>query len=428
MTHALTAPTLWQPYSNFWTSWPAPRQAAVLSRLNWLTAARPGQLPPASNWHTWLLLAGRGYGKTRCGAEEFAWQLMRHDGWRGAIVAPTMADARDTCVEGESGLLSLLPPECVTNWNRSQNEIFLSNGSRIKLFSADAPERLRGPQHHVAWGDEVAAWPSSDALDQLRFGLRLGVNPKLILTTTPKPLDLIRELLTQEGQGVVVTRGHTFENAANLAPAALRELRTRYEGTRLGRQELYAEVIDEVAGALWSPAMIKRVNCAPALHRLVIAVDPAVTSGENADSTGIIAAGLGADEQIYVLADRTIRASPDAWARRVVALYDELQADLVIGEVNQGGDLVENLLRQVAPQLPFKAVHANRGKVLRAEPVAALYEQGLVHHVGMFPALEGEMTRFAPGTLVTSPDRVDALVWAITELKFHHHPPRLRHL
>jgi phage terminase large subunit-like protein len=399
-------------------------------RLNWLTAARPAQLPPLSNWHSWLLLAGRGFGKTRAGAEEFCWQLLRHDGWRGAIVAPTMADARDTCVEGESGLLEILPPECIANWNRSQSELTLFNGSRIKLFSADAPERLRGPQHHVAWGDEVAAWNSAEALDQLRFGLRLGQNPKLILTTTPKPLDLIRDLLKQEGQGVVVARGHTFENAANLAPAALAELRRRYEGTRMGRQELYADVLDDVAGALWPHELISRarVSTQPALQRVVVAIDPAVTSGAASDNTGIVAAGLGVDEHVYVLADASGKYTPDGWARRALALFAELQADLIIGEVNQGGDLVETILRSVAPHVPYKAVHANRGKVLRAEPVAALYEQQLVHHVGVFEALEREMTRFAPGTLQASPDRVDALVWAVTELKLRNNTPRLRHL
>jgi predicted phage terminase large subunit-like protein len=377
-----------------------------------------------------LLLAGRGFGKTRAGAEEFAWQLLKHDNWRGAIVAPTMTDARDTCVEGESGLLAVLPDDCVDNWNRSQGELFLANGSRVKLFSADAPERLRGPQHHVAWGDELAAWPYGETLDQLRFGLRLGQQPKLILTTTPKPLPVLRDLLSKQGQGVAVTRGHTFENAANLAPAALAELRARYDGTRLGRQELYAEIIDDVPGALWQRSQFDhaRVAAAPELQRLVIAVDPAVTSGTNADATGIIAAGLGRNGHVYVLADGTLQASPDVWARRVITLYEQFAADLVIGEANQGGDLVATLLHTLQPTLPFKSVHANRGKVLRAEPVAALYAQGVVHHAGVFHALEDEMCRFAPGSLGASPDRVDALVWAVTELKLNAHHPRVRYL
>lgn len=382
--------------------------------------------PPHDGWHTWLLLAGRGFGKTRAGAEEFAWQLLSHDGWRGAIVAPTEADARDTCMEGESGLLGILPPAVIDKWNRSLGELRLCNGSRAKLFSADVPERLRGPQHHIAWCDELGAWRHADALDQLRFGLRLGTHPRLIVTTTPRPTPLLRSVMA--GEGVHVTRGNTFENAANLAPVALAELKKRYDGTRLGRQELYAELIEDVPGALWLHSQLDalRVKAPPPLLRIVIAVDPAVTSGEAADATGIVAVGRGEDQHAYVLADATLQAPPHQWARRVVALYESLRADLVIGEVNQGGDLVESVLRTIAPQLPYRAVRANRGKLLRAEPVAALYEQNRVHHVGSFTALEDEMTRFAPGALNDSPDRVDALVWALAELMLHPGDPRLR--
>ena len=375
------------------------------------------------------MLAGRGFGKTRAGAEEFAWQLLTHDNWRGAIIAPTEADARDTCMEGESGLLGILPQGCIEKWNRSLGELRLFNGSRVKLFSADVPERLRGPQHHIAWADELGAWRYDEALDQLRFGLRLGVAPRLLVTTTPRPVPMLRALLAQEG--VQVTRGHTFENAANLAPSALRQLKARYEGTRLGRQELYAEMVDDVPGALWSHGQLDalRVKAAPPLLRIIIAIDPAVTSGKNADSTGIIAVGLGEDKQAYVLQDATLQAAPHQWAAKAVALYESLQADLVIGEVNQGGDLVESVLRTIAPHLPYRAVRANRGKLLRAEPVAALYDQGRVHHVGLPAALEDEMARFAPGIIEqNSPDRVDALVWALTELMLKHNDPRLRSL
>lgn len=375
------------------------------------------------------MLAGRGFGKTRAGAEEFAWQLLCHNGWRGAIIAPTEADARDTCMEGESGLLGILPRGCIDKWNRSLGELRLFNGSRVKLFSADVPERLRGPQHHIAWADELAAWRYDAALDQLRFGLRIGVNPRLIVTTTPRPVPMLCDIISREG--VHVTRGSTFENAANLAPAALAELKQRYDGTRLGRQELYAELIDDVPGALWSHSQIDllRVRHAPPLVRIIIAIDPAVTSGQKADSTGIIAVGLGEDQHAYILQDATLQAAPHQWARKTVALYESLAADLVIGEVNQGGDLVETVLRTIAPHLPYRAVRANRGKLLRAEPVAALYEQGKVHHVGSFGPLEDEMTRFAPGLLEqNSPDRVDALVWAVTELMLKHNDPRLRSL
>lgn len=379
------------------------------------------------------MLAGRGFGKTRAGAEELIWQLLSHDGWRGAVVAPTAADARDTCVEGESGVLSLLPPACVENWNRSLGELVLANGSRLKLFSADAPERLRGPQHHVAWCDELGAWRYPEALDQLRFGLRLGQAPRLIVTTTPRPSALVRDLVARAGQGVALSHGSTFENAANLAPAALAELRARYENTRLGRQELYAELLDDVPGALWQRAWLDalRVRTAPDLVRVVVAVDPAVTAGEKSDATGIVACGLGADGHVYVLADATCSLSPDGWARRVIGLYESLKADRVIGEVNQGGDLVATVLQTLDPTLPFVAVRANRGKALRAEPVAALYEQGTVHHVGCFPALEDELCRFVPGDNTAdhhSPDRLDALVWAVAELKLNVSEPRVKRL
>lgn len=383
-------------------------------------------------------MAGRGFGKTRAGAEAFCWELCKNAGWRGAIVAPTERDARDTCVEGESGILSVLPSMMVQSWNRSQGEILLSNGSRIKLFSADAPERLRGPQHHVAWCDELGAWRSAEALDQLRFGLRLGVQPVMIITTTPRPIPMLKEMLQQVGAGgVVLSSGHTFENAANLAPSALAELRRRYEGTRLGRQELYAELLEDVQGALWPRSLIEqhRVEAqlltkpdALTLQRVVIAVDPAVTSGAQSDATGIVAVGLGRNGHAYVLHDATCRDSPENWARRVSELYHDLQADLVIGEVNQGGDLVESVLRASYAHLPFKAVRALRGKALRAEPVAALYERGLVHHVGFFAPLEDEMSSFVPGAdyAQKSPDRMDALVWAITELMLGPTPPRVR--
>jgi phage terminase large subunit-like protein len=413
----------------------------VAHRLRWLQQARANQLPPPhqsksegqASWHTWLLMAGRGFGKTRAGAEALCWELCKNAGWRGAVVAPTERDARDTCVEGESGILSVLPQGMVQSWNRSQGEILLSNGSRIKLFSADAPERLRGPQHHVAWCDELGAWRSPEALDQLRFGLRLGVQPVMIITTTPRPIPMLKEMLQQVGAGgVVLSSGHTFENAANLAPSALAELRRRYEGTRLGRQELYAELLEDVQGALWPRRLIDlhriTAQCMPELQRVVVAVDPAVTSGAQSDATGIVAVGLGVDGHAYVLHDATCRDSPENWARRVSELYHSLQADLVIGEVNQGGDLVESVLRASYAHLPFKAVRALRGKALRAEPVAALYERGLVHHVGFFAPLEDEMSSFVPGAdyAQKSPDRMDALVWAITELMLGAAPPRVR--
>lgn len=341
---------------------------------------------------------------------------MTHEGVRIGVVAPTAAAARDVCIEGESGLLSVIPSPLVKDWNRSLGEMHLTNGSQFKLFSADEPDRLRGYQHHRAWCDELASWRYPDAWDQLLLGLRLGQDPRVVVTTTPKPVAIVRDLLTREA--VVVTRGATYENAANLAPAALEQLRRRYENTRLGRQELYAEILDDVPGALWQRAQIDtlRIAKAPEMSRVVVAIDPAVTSGEDSDETGIVVCGRGVDGRGYVLADRTCRLSPDGWARRATVAYDEFQADRIIAEVNNGGDLVERVIRTVGGSYPYRAVRASRGKATRAEPIAALYEQGKVHHVGGFPELEDQMCSYTPDGYDGSPDRVDALVWALTEL------------
>ena len=380
--------------------------------------ARPSQLPPDGDWSVWLYLAGRGAGKTRTAAEWLADQAISQPNTRWAIVAPTYADARDTCAEGESGILNVLRRyKMLKDWNRSLGEILLTNGSRIKLFSADKPDRFRGPQHHGAWCDELAAYRYTDAWDQLQFGLRLGSHPRVIVTTTPRPTSLIRALANRVDGSVVVTRGSTFDNAANLAPTALADLKLRYEGTRLGRQELYGEIIDEVDGALWHNAMLdaSRVEDAPPLIRIVVAIDPATTSGEKSDETGIVVAGVTGDGHYYILDDISRRSSPDSWARAAVEAYYKWKADRIIGEGNNGGDMIEALLRQVDPTIPYKKVTATRGKLLRAEPIASLYEQGRAHHVGSFAALEDQMTNYTPDADF-SPDRLDALVWAMTDL------------
>jgi predicted phage terminase large subunit-like protein len=388
----------------------------VKARAAWLLQARESQLTPDGDWYVWLILAGRGWGKTRTGAEDMAHYAMTHPGARLAVVAPTSAAARDVCVEGESGLLNVIPQPLIKDWNRSLGEMHLANGSQFKLFSADEPDRLRGYQHHRAWCDELAAWRYPDAWDQLMLGLRLGEDPRVVVTTTPRPVALVRSLLGRDG--VVVTRGNTFENAANLAPAAVEQLRQRYENTRLGRQELYAEVLDDVPGALWQRAQIDslRVKEAPEMTRVVVAIDPAVTSGEDSDETGIVVCGRGIDGHGYVLSDRTCRLSPDGWARRATTAYDQYQADRIIAEVNNGGDLVERVIRTVGGSYAYRSVRASRGKTTRAEPIAALYEQGRIHHVGGFAELEDQMCAYTPDGYDGSPDRVDALVWAFTEL------------
>lgn len=390
------------------------------ARLRWNLQRRPTQTPPDGDWLVWLILAGRGFGKTRTGAEWIAEQAWRHPGTRWAIVAPTFGDARDTCVEGESGLLHALGGE-VKTWNRSLGELELVGGSKVKLFSADEPERLRGPQHHGAWCDELAAWRYPEAWDQLQFGLRLmapGLEPRTVVTTTPKPTKLVRGLVDRGTTHV--TRGSTFENEANLAPAALEELRSLYEGTRIGRQELYAELLLDTPGALWTMAMLDadgvRVDHVPDLVRVVTAIDPAVTSGEDADETGIVTVGQDHDGDLWVLADDTTKATPEGWASVAIGAMDRHGSDRIVAEVNNGGDLVESVLRAVDRTVPYRKVHASRGKRVRAEPVAAMYEQGRVHHVRGLEELEAQMCSWTPDGGQGSPDRLDALVWACTEL------------
>lgn len=388
-----------------------------MSRIRWIRTARPSQLTPQGNWRVWLILAGRGWGKTRTGAEDIANYALWNSGTRIGVIAPTYADARDVCIEGESGLLRLLPQAAVAAWHRSTGDLFLFNGSRIKIFSADQPERLRGPQHHRVWCDELGAWPSREAFDQLWFGLRLGSDPRVVVTTTPRNTDLIRELLKRKD--VFLTHGRTMDNASHLAPQVMEQLQERYAGTRLGRQELDAELLQDTEGALWQREFIDkcRVEKAPELRRVVVAIDPAMSNGAASDETGIVAAGRGADGLIYVLADWSGRFTPDGWAGRAVTLYRDMNAQVIVAEVNAGGDLVERILRQVEPNAPFKPVRALRGKAERALPVAALYEQGRVRHVGSLALLEDQMCRFSPANpAVKSPDRVDAMVWAVTEL------------
>ena len=388
----------------------------MASRLYWLESSRPNQIPPQSDWLIWLILSGRGWGKTRTGAEWLVNEAMIHPRTRWAVIARTFADARDTCAEGESGLLNVLNRyQALKNWNRSMGEILLTNGSKIKLFSAEEPDRLRGPQHHGAWCDELAAWSIPDAWDQLQFGLRLGDNPRTVVTTTPRPIPLLKSILNRDT--TFITRGSTFENADNLAPSALAELQARYAGTRTGRQELLGELLEDVEGALWTRDMIEasRITTAPPFVRVVVAIDPAVTSGEDSDETGIVTAGMTADGHYYILEDNTIKESPDNWAREAVKAYRKWGADRVIAETNNGGDMVILLLRQVEPNIPTKKVVATRGKRVRAEPISALYEQGRVHHVGAFEKLEDQMVSWTPDSN-DSPDRLDALVWALTEL------------
>ena len=394
-------------------------EAAETLLYDWTTWGRPNQQPPTGDWRTWLVLAGRGFGKTRTGAEWVRAQVAAGYG-RIALVAPTAADARDVMVEGESGMLAIAAPSARPHYEPSKRRITWPNGAIAVTYSADEPDRLRGPQHDAAWCDEAAAWRYPDAWDMLQMGMRLGNNPRTVVTTTPKPVRLIRDLI--KAHDTVITRGSTFDNAPNLPKPFLDSIKRQYAGTRLGRQELYAELLEDTPGALWTRAMIDdaRVSTVPTMQRVVVAIDPAVTAHETSDETGMVVVGLGTDGHGYVLADRSLRASPDGWARAAVAAYTSWQADRIVAEANNGGDLVETVLRMVDPNVPYRAVRASRGKVSRAEPVAALYEQGRVHHVGVFERLEDQMSTYTPETS-QSPDRLDALVWALTDLIVSQH-------
>jgi len=392
---------------------------------DWELWARDSQLPPTGSWSVWLVLAGRGFGKTRTGAEWVREQI-RRGRKRIALVAPTAADARDVMVEGESGLLAIFPRSERPIYEPSKRRVLFAGGAMATLYSADEPERLRGPQHDAAWCDELGSWRYPEAWDMLMFGLRLGENPQAVVTTTPKPVPLVREILASAT--TAVTRGSTYENRANLAPSFLTMILGKYEGTRLGRQEIHAEVLDDVPGALWTQAILDacRVAHAPQLVRVAIGVDPSATAGEDSDETGIIVAGVGIDGHGYVFEDVTCKESPDGWGRRAVQAYHANSADLLVAEVNNGGDMVGHVIRTIDPNVNFKAVRATKGKVRRAEPVAALYEQGRVHHVGVFGALEDQMRMMTPAAdLIDSPDRADALVWVLTELMVNVQRPVL---
>lgn len=381
--------------------------------------ARDNQIWPdllATDWAYWLILAGRGFGKTRTGVE-FVREVKNHVS-RIALIGPTAADCRDTIVEGESGILATSPPWDRPTYEPSKRKLTWDNGAQAFTYSAEEPERLRGPQHGAALCDEMAAWKYAETWDMLLFGLRLGQSPKVAITTTPKPIKLIKDLV--KDKMTVVVRGSTYDNLANLAPTFRRTVVEKYEGTRLGRQELYAEILEENTRALWKREMIDPFRIhkkeLPGLERIIVAVDPAITADEKTAETGIIIAGRGKDGRFYVLDDFSIAATPDGWGRRVRVAFDHWKADRVVAETNNGGDLVEAVLRGIMPDVPFTAVKATRGKIVRAEPIAALYEQGKVSHLGSMPYLEDQMCDYDPSTAEKSPDRLDALVWALTEL------------
>jgi phage terminase large subunit-like protein len=401
--------------------------AKDLAHKPWWFIGRPEQQEPEGDWNVWLILSGRGWGKTRTGGEWLADAIRREpmapDGTptQWAIVAPTFGDARDVCVEGPSGFLRAIRPSEIKFWNRSHGTVLYNNGCRVHCFGADNADAGRGLNLAGAWLDEIAVWPYPEQTwtEGLAPALRIGKKPRVVVTTTPKPIKLLRDWTNRTDSSIYITRGSTFDNAKNLSASALTELQARYAGTRTGRQELYGELLEDADGALWTRDLIENSRVTadklPPFIRVVVAIDPAVTSGENSDETGIVTAGLTADGHYYVLADNTLRETPERWAREAVNAYNEWKADRVVAETNNGGDMVILLLRQVQPNIPTKKLTATRGKRVRAEPISALYEQGRVHHVGAFPKLEDQMVMWTPDSN-ESPDRLDALVWALTEL------------
>ena len=391
------------------------------ARPPWRDIARPEQLPPDGAWLVWLFMAGRGAGKTRSAAE-WSIEQARTPKSRGALIARTPADVRDVMIEGESGILACSRPDFMPVYEPTKRRLTWPNGSIATAFSAEVPAQLRGPQHHWAWADEASSWTDAKkgdkvdtAWNNLMLGLRLGQDPRAVVTTTPKPNKLTRDILGRKT--TVRTSGSTYDNLANLAPTFRDEVLATYEGTRIGRQELNGELLEDVEGALWTVAGIDedRVKEHPDLQRVIVAIDPSGGDKDGNDEQGIVVAARGVDGEFYVLADRSCKLSPHGWASRAIAAYREFNADRIVAEVNFGGQMVESTIESVDRAVPVKVVTASRGKVQRAEPIGALYEQHRVHHVGPLPDLEDQMTTWTPAD-GGSPDRMDALVWALTEL------------
>lgn len=405
-----------------------PAEATALNHC-WSFWARDNQLKPATDWVTWLILAGRGFGKTRVGAEtvrEWArsYRLVN-------LIGATADDARDIMIEGESGILAVCPKHERPVYKKSDRQLLWPSGCKSLIFTADEPDRLRGKQHEKLWADELAAWRYEEAWDQALMGLRLGDDPQSVVTTTPRPTKIIRELM--KDPETHVTRGSTYDNRANLASTFFDRIIKKYEGTRLGRQELQAEVLDDNPNALWQRAWIDRDRLkpeqVPQLHRIAVAIDPSVHDGTKTKKesakpqatdraeAGIVGGGIATINGVdhgYVLDDKSTFGSPAEWAQVAVDLFRSRRSDRIVAEVNNGGHMVEMTIRAIDRKVPYTAVHASRGKFTRAEPVSALYEQRRVHHVGSFPVLEDEMCDWEPG--MPSPNRMDALVWLLTYL------------
>jgi len=382
---------------------------------DWSVWARPHQLPPPGEWLTWMILTGRGWGKTRTGAEWVTDQA-KNGAKHIALIGQTKADVRDTMIEiGPSSILKISNPNFYPKYESSKRRIIWPNGCIGTIYSGDEPDQVRGPSHDRSWIDELAKFKYPQAIwDNLMFGLREGEDMRILVTTTPRPIPIIKNLV--KDPNTIAVRGSTYENKDNLPKKYFDYVIAPYVGTRLGKQEIEGKILDDNPDALWTRKIIddNRRNKFPELVRVVIAVDPEATANEKSSETGIVAIGISADGHGWLLGDDSLRASPDEWGNAVVTAYHKYNADRIIGEVNNGGDMIEYVIKTVDPNVSYKSVRASRGKYIRAEPVAALYEQGKIHHVGNFPDLEDQLCEWVPGE--KSPDRLDALVWGVTEL------------
>ena len=397
------------------------KKIAMNLLTEWYDKARPSQLvEDEDEFNIHLFLAGRGWGKTLTGAYDIVEYCLRNDNVVCGVVAPTYGDLKRVVFAGDSGFINIIDKRLLSNtgYNKSDSEIHFYNGSKIIGFPAIEPDRLRGVQFHRAWCDELASWRYTETFDNLMMALRLGQNPKCIITTTPRPTKIIKTLAKRSDTKLIT--GSTFENIDNLAESSIQMLKERYEGTRMGRQELYAEILEDIEGALFNYKNIEenRLQNYPIdLQRIVVAIDPAVTSNENSDETGMIVAGRDINNHYYILHDGSQVSSPDEWVKKAISLYKQYECDRIVAEVNNGGDLIERLLRTQSQSVPYTSVRASRGKIVRAEPISALYEQNRIHHVGVFKDLEEQMCQFTGNGVQYHDDRVDALVWAITSLQ-----------
>ena len=410
----------------------------VEASTDWFLQSRREQIPPQWNWFIWVVMAGRGWGKNFAGSN---WLVNKHvsgEAKNSAIIASTSADLRRFCVDGPSGIRSLAPSWFKPDYKPATSKVIWPNGTITSLFTSEIPDRLRGPNIDFAWCDELAAWRYLDETwEMLQLCLRYGLSSPCLVTTTPRPRKVLKGLMsrvrsTENPRGdVAITSGSTYDNAANLPSRFVNEIIAQYKGTRLERQEIFGELLNEFEGALWSYNLLDecRVTEHPILKRIGVGVDPAISSNEGSDLTGIVVGGV-TDGQGYVIGEHSLRASPETWARKVVTVYKQSKADFVVAEKNQGGEMVEATIKAVDSGVNVRLVHASRGKITRAEPIAAFYEQHKIHHVGTFPELEDEMCLFLPGETKKSPDRTDALVWLFSELMGgpNRVPPRIRSL